>query len=289
MEDNKTYEQAAKDALENFDKIPEAEVKKEVVPEVKIEEVKKEEVKEPVKEIKTPETTIPEVKEVKVTPKVEEEISPERLLKELNKLEFKVRGQNKTILSNEELKRLINLGFNYEENARKLNEDKQKLKEQPTSKEEVFVDYDEKQKQIEEKVKAIDEYISKITSKESEKELDMAIADLKESFPSITNEELDAINLETQNRLDLIPQGKEVDLKSLMHSIYLEFNPDAFNKKMQTDIDKKVQEKIDEYKKSLSKTVVTEGGSGSGGSKSVPKSPTTWDETKKLMEENSNL
>jgi len=282
MEEVKNYDEATKAALENYGKESEP----------KLEVVNKEEVKEPVKEIKTPETKTPEVKEVvKEIPKVEEEISPERLLKELNKLGFKVRGQNKTILSNEELKRLINLGFNYEENARKLNEERQKLsqeKSQPKKEEETFIDYDEKQKQIAEKVKAIDEYISKITSKESEKELDEAVVSLKESFPSITEEELDAVNLELQNRLDLIPQNREVDLKSLMHSIYLEFNPDAFNKKMQTDIDKKVQEGIDEYKKSLSKKVVTEGGS-SAGSKSVPKSPLTWDESVKKMEEESNL
>ena len=280
MEEIKNFDEATEKILADEKFMPKN-------PEVEI----KEEVKEPVKE-ETPEAKIPEVKkEEKVTPKEEEEISPERLLKELNKLGFKVRGQNKTILSNEELKRLINLGFNYEENARKLNEEKQKLsqeKSQPKKEEETFIDYDEKQKQIAEKVKAIDEYISKITSKESEKELDEAIASIKESFPSITEAELDMINSETQNRLDLIPQNKEVDLKSLMHSIYLEFNPDAFNKKMQTDVDKKVQKGIDEYKKSLSKKVVTEGGS-SAGSKSVPKSPLTWDESVKKMEEELNI
>jgi len=88
--------------------------------------------------------------------------------------------------------------------------------------------------------------------------------------------------------LDLIPKNKKVDIKNLMHSIYLEFNPDAFNKKMQTDVDKKVQEGIDEYKKSLSKKVITEGGS-SAGSKSVPKSPLTWDESVKKMEEELDI
>ena len=293
MDDNKTYEQAAKDALANFGKeskpvepksvepksveVNPAEVKKEVIPAI---EIKKEEVKK--EEVKTPEGE---------TPKVLTEVSSDKMLEELNKLGFKVKGKNKAISSTEELKRLINLGFNYEENARKLNEERQKLKQiqdQPKKEDETFPDYDEKQKEIEARVKAIDEYISNVASKETEKELDEAIAILKEEFPSITEEELDAINLELQNRLDLIPQGKEIDVKSLMQSIYHEFNPDAFNKKMQMDIDKKVQEKLDDYKNSLSKAIVTEGGV-SPAVKSGGKTPSSYEEGFKLAMEDEEL
>jgi hypothetical protein len=271
---DQSFDHAAQEALANFGKEvkeveqakPEAEVQKEVVKEVKEGEAPKEEVK-----TEKPETGIP----------------PEKILEELNKLGFKVKGKQKVISSQDELKRLINLGFNYEENARRLNEERQKLKTPPKEEEEnPFVD--ETQKAIEEKIKRVEEYISNIASKETEKELDEAIADLKTSFPFITDEEIDAITYELQNRLELIPQDKEIDLKSLMHSIYLEFNPDAFNKKMQSEIDKKVQEEIDKYKKSLSKNIVAEGGT-SGAVKGNVKTPSSYEEAIKAAMEDREI
>lgn len=270
-----SYDDAAKEALKSLESA--------TPPAVEDEKAVQEEVKEtkevaPEKEA-TPSSETPQEKQ--------EGLPPEKLIEELNKLGFKVKGKEKRISSLDELRRIINLGFNYEENARKLNEEREKLKQLqqvPRQQNESAADYDERQALIEQKLQMIEQYFTKMETERAEKEVNEAINSFKSEVPDITDAEIDAITLELQNRLDLLPPDAEVDLKTLMRQIYLEMNPDYLDRLIQ----KRVQEELDKMKKEKAKSITTEGGT-TPPTKGSAKIPTSYEEALRMALEDPDL
>lgn len=201
------------------------------------------------------------------------------------KWSFKAAGKMVEPKSRDELIRLASLGTNYDEKARKLNQQKAELlalkkeldsakeakadlgsnQEEPESVSSLFSDptaeINKKIAAMEERLKIADSYVQK----QEISAMDAALSDSMASLTTevgLTDEEADELLLELQDRVDTLPDAaidSSDKIKRVLRNLYFELHPDAIDE----IADRRATAKADQLKKSIGGKVITEGSAAS--------------------------
>jgi hypothetical protein len=180
--------------------------------------------------------------------------------------------------------RLASLGVNYDEKARKLNQQKAELlalKKELESAKEAKADLGSNQEEsdisslfsdptaelnkkiaaMEERLKIADSYVQKQEISAMDAALSEGMAALTKEA-GLTDEETDELLLELQERIDTIPDSAidtPDNIKRVLRNLYFELHPDAIDE----IAERRANEKADKLKKSISGKIVTEGSDAS--------------------------
>jgi hypothetical protein len=200
------------------------------------------------------------------------------------KWSFKAAGKIVEPKSRDELMRLASLGVNYDEKARKLNQQKAELlalKKELESAKEAKADLGSNQEEsdisslfsdptaelnkkiaaMEERLKIADSYVQKQEISAMDAALSEGMAALTKEA-GLTDEETDELLLELQERIDTIPDSAidtPDNIKRVLRNLYFELHPDAIDE----IAERRANEKADKLKKSISGKIVTEGSDAS--------------------------
>lgn len=200
---------------------------------------------------------------------------------------IKAAGKSWTPKDEEEAKKWMSFGINYQEKAHALNQEKAKLlamrkeieaaKEanqagpDSTKEEDTSYLFSDPTTKYEQRVAALEKRLAEAderTVTQESQSMDVSLANGLESLSQevqMTPEETDEILIELQGRVDTLPEtaiDNPDKIKRLIRNLYFELHPDAIDE----IVEKRATAKAEQVKKSIGAKIVTEG--------SAPSAPT---------------